>query len=42
LAEKAPEPNPKGSVGEEYMEDLLGLTRLHRMPTNLMERLAEQ
>jgi hypothetical protein len=42
LAKKAPKPNLEGSVGEEYMEDLLGPTRLHRMPTNLMERLAEQ
>jgi hypothetical protein len=32
----------EGSVGEKYMEDLLGPARPPRMPTNLVERLAEQ
>jgi hypothetical protein len=42
LAETAPEPLSEGSVGKKHMEDLLGLARPPRMPTNLVERLAEQ
>jgi hypothetical protein len=42
FAEKAPEPLLEGSVREEHMEDLLGPERPPRMPTNLVERLAEQ
>jgi hypothetical protein len=42
LAETAPEPLLKGSVGEKHVEDLLGPVRSSRMPTNLVERLAEQ
>jgi hypothetical protein len=42
LAEKAPEPLPEGCVREQYVEDLLEPARSPRMPTNLMERLAEQ
>jgi hypothetical protein len=38
----APEPLPKGSIREKHVEDLLGLARLPKMPSNLMERLAEQ
>jgi hypothetical protein len=42
LAETAPEPLSEGSVGEKHVEDLLGPARLLKMPTNLVERLAEQ
>jgi hypothetical protein len=42
LAEKAPEPLLEGSVREQYVEDLLEPARPPRMPTNLIERLAEQ
>jgi hypothetical protein len=38
LAENALEPLPKASVGEEHVEDLLGLARPPRMPMNLVER----
>jgi hypothetical protein len=38
----APEPLPEGFVREKYVEDLVGLARPPRMPTNLVERLVEQ
>jgi hypothetical protein len=38
----APKPLPEGSIREKHVEDLLGPARLPRMPTNLVERLAEQ
>jgi hypothetical protein len=41
-AEKAPKPLPEGSVREKHVEDLLGLARPPRMPTNLVERSVEQ
>jgi hypothetical protein len=41
-AETAPEALSKGSVGKKHVEDLLGPARPPRMPTNLMEKLAEQ
>jgi hypothetical protein len=37
-----PKPLLEGSVEEKHVEDLLGLAWPPRMPTNLMERLAEQ
>jgi hypothetical protein len=37
----APELLPGGSVREEHVEDLLGQARPSRMPTNLVEKLAE-
>jgi hypothetical protein len=42
LAEYAPELLPEGSIGKEYVEDLLGPARPPRMPTNLVEKLAGQ
>jgi hypothetical protein len=41
-AETAPELLPEGSIREEHVEDLLGLPRPPKMPTNLMEKLAGQ
>jgi hypothetical protein len=41
-SETTPEPLSKGSAGEKNTKDLLGPVRPPRMPTNLMERLAEQ
>jgi hypothetical protein len=38
----APEPLPEGFVREKHMEDILEPARPPRMPTNLVERLAEQ
>jgi hypothetical protein len=37
-AKKAPEPLPKGSIREEYMEDLLGPAMAPRIPMNLLEQ----
>ena len=42
MAENAPELLPGRPIGEEHVEDLLGPARPPRMPTNLVERLAEQ
>jgi len=42
LAGKAPELLPGRPVREEHMEDLLGLARPPKMPTNLIGRHAEQ
>ena len=42
MAENAPEPFPGRPIKEEHVEDLQGLARPHRMPTNLIERRAEQ
>jgi hypothetical protein len=38
-AETTPEVLSEGSVRVEHIEDLLGLARSSRMPTNLMEKL---
>jgi hypothetical protein len=38
LAKNAPGPLSEGSIGEDHVEDLLGLVRSSRMPMNLVER----
>ena len=42
MAENAPELPLERPVGEEHVEDLLGLAKPPRMPTNLTGRRVEQ
>jgi hypothetical protein len=42
LAGKAPEPLLGRLLREKHVEDLLGLAKPSRMPTNLARRLAKQ